>query len=273
MANNSINTNVGAQLALQVLNSTNRDLAATQNRISSGLKVSSAKDNGAIYAIAQKQRADVAAYGAVAQSLGRNKSVVDVALSAVDQVTDKLKDAKATLIALTDSSTSTENETSLGADYTDILAQIDDIVSGAAFDGINVLKASNDLKVRTNVDSATAVTIDFTSADTDSATLGLTAGNATKANAETELAAVDAALTTINTRAASLGRISSRFDSQLDFNSKIVDALNQGIGQLVDADLAEESAKLTALQTKQQLGVQALSVANSAPNAILSLFR
>ncbi|OGN50244.1 MAG: flagellin [Caulobacterales bacterium RIFOXYB1_FULL_67_16] len=253
---NSVNTNMGANVALQTLNATNKALATTQNRVSTGQAVSSAKDNGALFAIATNQRAEMAAQSSVKQSLQRGQSIVDVALAAGETVVAALTEMKSLAVAI-EAGGSSATTTALQADYDALQTEIDNALAGANFDGENLWTAS--VSVITDT-SATAYTIGMgTPADA-------TPSSATAANVQTAIEAFTADMATLGTQSKSLERM-------VTFAGKMEDALEAGIGNLVDADLAKESAKLTALQTKQQLGVQALSIANSSSQILLSLFR
>ena len=274
----SVNTNTSALTALQYLTNTNSELQTTENAVSSGLKVSSAKDNGAIFAIAQNMRGNVAGYSAVTDSLNRGISVVDTALSAAESVSDLLIQMKANALAASDTSLDTASRTSLAADFQSMAAQITSIVQNASFNGINLVSNSAGTGAGTSISA-------LASASDQSQTITVGAQNLTVTNlnvgtaytnqttAATMVATVSAAIATVNTSLSALSSGSKKFSIQADFVSKLSDTLTTGIGNLVDADMAKESALLTSLQTKQQLGIQALSIANSAPSTILSLFK
>ncbi len=253
---NSINTNYGANVALQTLNATNKALATTQNRVSTGQAVSSAKDNGAIFAIATNQRAELGSLTSVKQSLQRGQSIVDVALAAGDTVISALTEMKSLAVAI-EAGGSTATTTALQADYDALQTEIDNALAGANFDGENLWTASVDVISDT---SGTTYTVGM------AAPADATPAGATAAEVQTAIEAFTADLATLGTQSKSLER-------QTTFTSKMEDALEAGVGNLVDADLAKESARLTALQTKQQLGVQALSIANSSSSILLGLFR
>ena len=258
MANNSINVNAGALVALQNLNATNRSLAVTQNRVSTGLAVATAKDNGAIFAIATNQRAELGALNSVRQSLQRGQSIVDVALAAGDTVVSALTEMKALAVAI-EAGGSTATTDALQADYDALQDEIDAALAGANFDGVNLW---TDGAVNSVITDTGGTTYDIGFA----AAVDPTPTAATAAAVQTTIESFTASLATIGTQSKSLER-------QTTFNSKIQDAVEAGIGNLVDADLAKESARLTALQTKQQLGVQALSIANSSSQILLGLFQ
>ena len=308
---NSINVNAGALIALQNLNATNKALEVTQTRVNTGLKVSSAKDNGAIFAIATAQRAEMGAQDAVRQSMQRGQSILDVGLAAGDTVTAALNELKGIAVALADAPKTYDAAgavTGLGdsgkklvADFEAIVKEIHSALANANFDGGNVFKKqTTDLKVTTNTAAANntfTLKLAADAAGADGLGFGATAGTAgavgtynqatgawaAKANATTGLtpsaladysvANVEAAITSFSSTLADLGTKSKSLDRQLTFVNKLQDSMETGIGNLVDADLAKESARLTALQTKQQLGVQALSIANSSSQILLSLFR
>lgn len=276
MLSNSINTNASAMVALQNLNATNAQLTQTQTRINTGLKVSSAKDNGAIWAIAQNQRADVSAYSSVTDSLNRVSSTIDVAESAGETISDLLTQMKAKALAASDASLDQTSRDAMNEDFKSLRDQIAKTVSNANFNGANLLKSSApDLYALANTDGSSKLTVKAQSMGFGGSILTISAGaaftNATTASAM--IGKITTSLTNVNAAVAKLGTASKAFASQLSFVSKLSDAITAGIGNLVDADMAKESANLTALQTKQQLGIQALSIANQAPQAITSLFR
>ena len=269
----SVNTNPGALIALQNLNQTNRQLQITQERISTGLMVGSAKDNGAIFAIAQNMRADVAGLNAVKQSLDRGISVVDVALAAGEAVSDLLNQMKEKAVAAMDAGLDATSRAALSADFVALESQLTTIVDNAEFNGANLLqRTSSNLTVLAN-DSGGTITVnaqDFSTSDGLGISAALTLSTATAASAMATN--VDAAIATANSNLANLGTGSKSLATHAVFVGKLQDALTIGIGNLVDADLAKESATLQSLQIKQQLGAQALSIANSGPQVILSLF-
>ncbi len=274
----SVNTNTGAMTALQYLNDTNSQLQTTENAISSGLKVSSAKDNGAIYAIAQNMRGNVAGYSAVSDSLNRGISVVDTALSAAQSVSDLLIQMKQNALAASDSSLDQTSRNSLAADFQAMSDQITSIVENASFNGINIVSNSTGSGAGQDISALASAsdqsqTISVTGQDLTVGTLGVNAAYTTQTTAASMVATVSSALATVNTALSALSSGAKKFSIQADFVSKLSDTLTTGIGNLVDANMAQESATLTSLQTKQQLGIQALSIANQAPSSILSLFR
>jgi flagellin len=275
MPSNSINTNSGALVALQNLNVTASQLDKTQNRISTGLAVSSAKDNGAIWGIAQNSRASVNALDAVKSSLQRAQSTVDVAVSAGQTVSDLLNQIKSKTLAASDTSLDATSRTALGTDVTALTNQITRIVTNADFNGTNLVKSgATAISALANAAGSNVLTVAAQDLSVGGANLGaLGTVFTTATTAGTFLSAVNTAITKTNAAVATLGTASNALTTHLSFISTLQDTLTQGVGNLVDADVAKESASLTALQTKQQLGVQALSIANASKSGLLSLFR
>ena len=277
MALNSVNTNVGAMIALQNLSVTNSELQTVQNRINTGKAVSSAKDNGAIFAIAQGQRAELGAMNAVKDSLNRGQSAVDVALSAGESVSDLLSQMKEKALAATDKSLTTSARSALNEDFKAIRDQIATVVTNAKFNGVNLLDNStgtNGYKALANTSGTTIkVAGENLSLGGTNVTVTATTTIGTSTLATTALGLVNASIDKVSASLARLGTGSKSFGTHLTFVGKLQDTIEAGIGNMVDADLAKESARLQALQTKQQLGVQALSIANSSTSMLLGLFR
>ena len=278
MTINSVNTNASALVALQNLNSTNAQLNQVQTRINTGQKVSSAKDNGAIWAIAQNQRADIAAYGSVTDSLNRVSSTIDVAVSAGETISDLLTQLKAKALAASDASLDTTGRSALNEDFKALRDQIKKTIDNASFNGANLLKtAATAIYGLANTDGSSKLTVQPAilglGASGSAITFAATASFNSAATASALIATVSTSLTNVNAAVAKLGTASKAFALQLSFVSKLSDAITAGVGNLVDADVAKESANLTALQTKQQLGIQALSIANQSPQSLLSLFK
>ena len=273
----TINTNPGAMIALQNLNRTNMDLQEVQQRINTGLEVSSAKDNGGVFAIAQSMRADVGGYKAVTQSLDLAASTVDVALAAGEAVSDLLVEMKEKALAGSDSSLDTASRTALNEDFKALRDQITTIVSNAEFNGTNLINGSvtPGISALANADGSNSITIDDEDISLGGTivTVAATASFSTAAAASTQATAIEASLDNLNASLARLGTGSRSLEVHKTFVGKLSDALEKGIGNLVDADLARESARLQSLQVKQQLGIQALSIANSAPSTVLGFFR
>jgi len=276
MALNSVNTNSGALVALQNLQSTNAELATVQSRINTGKKVNSAKDNGAIWAIAQGQRGEISALGAVKDSLARGQSAVDVSLAAGESVSDLLVQLKEKALAATDKSLTTSARKALNEDFKSIRDQIGTVVSNAKFNGVNLINGSltNGYQALSNTTGSTIkVASENMSLSGSVVTLTKTESIGTGTLATSTLAKVEASINNVSASLARLGTGSKSLETHQTFVGKLADALEVGVGNLVDADLAKESARLQSLQTKQQLGVQALSIANSSTSILLGLFR
>jgi flagellin len=273
---NSVNTNVGALIALQNLNVTNAELSATQTRINTGKKVANAKDNGAIWAIAQGQRADIGALGAVKSSLDRGISAVDVSLAAGESVSDLLLQLKEKALAATDKSLSTASRKALNEDFKAIRDQINTVAANADFNGINLLKTgATGFQALANAAGSTSMTVtsEVLALGSTNVTVATTTTIGTSTQATAALGLVNASIDNVSSALARLGTKAKALETHRNFVGKLTDALESGVGNLVDADLAKESAKLQSLQTKQQLGVQALGIANQSPQILLSLFR
>ena len=273
---NSVNTNVGALIALQNLNATNAELAITQSRINTGKKIASVKDNGAIWAIAQGQRADIGALGAVKQSLDRGVAAVDVALAAGETVSDLLLQLKEKALAATDASLKTAARAALNEDFEALRDQIATVTNNAEFNGVNLLKTgATGFNALANAQGNATITVaaEVMSLGGSIVTVATTQAIDTLTKASNALTAVNNSIDAVSGALARLGTKSKALTTHLTFVGKLTDSLESGVGNLVDADLAKESAKLQALQTKQQLGVQALSIANQTPQLVLSLFR
>ncbi|QYF87524.1 flagellin [Brevundimonas sp. PAMC22021] len=344
---NSVNTNRSALVALQNLNATNRQLDDTQSRVNTGKVINSAKDNGALWAVAQNQTNQMNALEPVKQSLQRGQSTIDVAMAAGDTVKDLLSQMRNLVLAASDPSADKASLDAYEEDFKNLATQINTTIQGASFNGVNMIAnldangalvgkstvatetaTGKSLKALASADGKTTINVagvNFglytTQKDAGTTTTAGTvtgagaAGSAsngaatgikvasdsftvrrasakvhsddavtTPANAVADETAragewsalmkqVDDSINYVTSTLTKLGTGSKSLDNQLLFTSKLADSLETGIGNLVDADLAKESARLTALQTKQQLGVQALSIANAAPQTILSLFQ
>jgi flagellin len=272
----SVNTNVGSMTALQYLNQTQGQLSQTQEAINSGLKVADAKDNGAIYAIAQNQRGSVAGYQSVLNSLSNGSSSIDVALSAGQSISDLLIQLKQQALSAADPSLDTASRQALNANFTALRDQITTIVKNAVFNNFNLVDgATNSIQALASSDGTRRVTAQAQNLSLSGSivTLKSTATISTQAKASALIATLQTSLTNVNGALAKLSAGAAKFSIQATFTQKLSDTLTAGIGNLVDANMAQESATLQSLQVKQQLGIQALSIANQAPQSILSLFK
>jgi flagellin len=263
-------------VALENLNATQSELSQTQGRISTGLKVASAKDDASTWAIAQNQRATSMSLSAVKDSLTRGTSAIDVALSAGGSVSDLLLQMKTKALAASDPGLDANSRSALNEDFKAMRDQITVIIGNADFNGANLLKqGATDLFALANADGSVKLTANAEDMSLGGTIIGIqstdTIGTATTASAM--IATAQSSIDAVSAALARLGTQSKSFDRHLAFVTKLQDTIDAGIGNLVDADLAKESAKLQALQTKQQLGVQALAIANQTPTIVLSLFK
>jgi len=279
----SVNTNVGAMVALQNLAATQSQLMTTQNRVNTGLKVASAKDNAAIWAIAQNQRATSNSLNSVISSLQRGQSTVDVALSAGNSVSDLLLQMKEKALAASDSTLDTNSRNALNSEFISLRDQINKTVTNAVFNGGNMLLGASTggtattVKALANADATSVITVQAQDLSLGGAALGAGVGTTatigTVTQATNMIASLNTAIAGVSSALGKLGTGSKALSSHLTFINNLQNTVDAGIGNLVDADLAKESANLQALQTKQQLGIQALSIANQSSSILLGLFR
>jgi flagellin len=277
MINNSINTNVGAMVALRNLSAVNRDLGIVQDRVSTGLRVSNAKIDASVFSVGQGLRADLKSYEAVATALASGKGVLSVAISAATAMSDLMQDVKAKIVQLADESLTTQMRATYEDDLESMVGQLRNFVGRAEYNSISIIgTAAADISVVRGVDG-TALTIRSQTLEVDLGTFSTTAvALASALSAQGALSAGGVWQTFFDALGTALGELGAdnrAVEFQLTFNQSIADAVSEGLGSLVDADLAKESAKLQALQTKQQLSVQTLSIANAAPQTLLGLFR
>jgi len=271
---NSVNTNVGALVALQNLNSTNTELNSVQSRINTGKKVASAKDNGAIWAIAQNQRGESAALNAVKDSLQRGQSAVDVALAAGESISDLLLQMKEKALAASDRTLDTASRTALNTEFKSLRDQIAKVAANADFNGANLIKqGGTTISALANASGTSKITVSAQALSLTGLSISATAAFTTATNASSQLTVINAAISNSSAKLAQLGTGAKSLESALTFVNKLQDTIDAGVGNLVDADLAKESARLQALQTRQQLGIQALAIANSSSSSLLGLFR
>ncbi|MCP5075702.1 MAG: flagellin [Rhodobacteraceae bacterium] len=305
---NSINTNIAAMTALQSLNQTNKSLLETQNRISTGLAVATASDNAAYFSIATTMKSDNAALSTVQDALGLGAATVDVAYTALDSTIKVVDEIKTKLVAAREPGV---DRVAIQAEISELQNQLTSIADSASFNGENFLSVDSDaadynatktvvasftrsgstisigtigidITATTLFDAGTGTAIldtvysatsgtTFTVANLDISALTDAAADLT--DLEDMIQTVDTAFGAITTGASNLGAASKRIELQSEFVGNLMDAIERGVSQLVDADMNEESTKLQALQVQQQLGIQALSIANSGSQNILSLFR
>jgi flagellin len=300
MSVGSVNTNNAAYVALQSLNNTSSALASVQKQISTGYRVDDATDDGGAFAVAQKVRSDVGALTSVNQQLGNAKGLVTTALSSLTSISNSVTAAKALLVKISDQSISDDQRNQYITSYTELVKSVADNVDNSTYNGQTLLGSASGAvsgasKSVINNESGSTSTLNAedvsTLANTLAALIGatfsrssagvdtITLAASTSDAQTTALAALqpnagfDNAQTGLNNQLNQAGADSNYLDSQITFNSNKIDSLNSGLGALVDADLSKESAVLQSLQIKQQLGTQALSIANQSPQSLLSLFK
>ena len=304
----SIMTNVSAMTALKSLAATNKALATTQGRISTGLRVSEASDNAAYWSIATTMRSDNKALSTVQDALGLGAAKLDVAYTGLNKAIEVVDEIKAKLVAATEPGV---DKAKIQSEISALQEQLISNAGAASFSGENWLSvdsSAGDYAATKSIvssftrasDGSVAVStidIDITATelfdandqsgilDTEFTTTGagavtvsvstldITAAGLDDTDFAEMISAVDTAIQDIATAAADLGASKKRVSMQQDFVSSLMDAIDRGVGQLVDADMNKESTRLQALQVQQQLGIQALSIANSNSQTILSLFR
>ena len=276
---NSINTNAQSLIALQSLNITNDQLSTTQKRVSTGFRVSDARDDGGAFAVAQSVRSDMAGVVAVNEQLGGIKGILETTFAALSVVSDTMKQLRATLTRLADGAISSEQRTAYAEQYTFLAKQVASFVDDATYNGRTLLSTVS--TAIPNGGNITAIRNEagglFTIEAVDGSALKLTATAPTNAAAaQTSInsgGAFDIAEAAISKALNQFGASMAFVDSQISYNSKKSDAMSNGLGALVDADLARESSTLEALKVRQQLGVQTLGLANQGPQVLLGLFR
>jgi len=303
MSLNSVNTNVAAQVALASLNHTSAQLEATQKRISTGYRVADAADDGGAYAVAQRVRADVGALTSVNEQLGNAKGLVSTSLKALSNISDYVNKAQGLLVTIGGTAITQETRDQAVISYKSLVSQVANIVDNSKYNGQTLLGSVSGTPVagasKTVINSESGSTSTLSGEDVSGLantlatligstfarsaggvdTFGTIATGQDQSSAATALSATSGATafsTALKGGANQLNQVgadSNLLDATISFNTSKIDSLNAGLGALIDTDLSKESAKLQSLQIKQQLGTQALSLANQAPQALLSLFK
>jgi len=276
---NSVNTNVGALVALSSLRGVNSELDKTSKRVQTGFRVADAADDAAVFAVAQGIRGNVKAYASVQSSLAAGEGLGQVTAAALTGVSNLLGDIKAKFANLADGSLTTDQRTVYQDDVNQLLAQVSNYVNQATYNGKNLLNVSGGTEVTFVADvSGTTLSLNTTSAGGLASavtlfTASFAADYTSAADYGTAIASLGVLEQTVNTLSATVAAQSRSITLQKGFVEDLVDATKKGLGALVDADVASESATLQSLQVRQQLNIQALSIANQQPNTLLSLFR
>jgi flagellin len=277
MSFNSVNTNRQAVFALQSLNQTNAELGFTQKRVSTGYRVSDARDDGGAFAVAQAVRSDVAGVTAVGEQLGGTRGILSTTFASLSVVSDTMKQARAVLTRLADAAVTGDSRLQYESQYTLLVNQIGSFIDDAFYNGRTLLSTTgpsggNIVSIRNEtggtftINAVNGANLKLLSAVPTTAALAVARLTSGTGDFDVKDAAISSALN-------SFGAQMQFVENQQVYNSKKVDALNDGLGALVDADLAKESSNLEALQTRQELGLQTLSLANQGPQVLLSLFR
>jgi flagellin len=283
MALGSVNTNTTAMIALRSLETTNAQLATTQKEISTGYRVADSTDDGAAYAIAQNIRSTVGALTSANQQLGNVQGLLSTTQAGLNNISTTLASMRDVLVKLSDGNTQGNDRTNYFSQYQSLVSNLQGFIQDASYNGKTLIGNTTDsngtfgrIAVARNESGSTYGIGTFSG----SALYGSIAFTSTQlSDASTVQALITASGTFINQQNSiglELNKIGSAINyvnNQVSYNSDKIDALNSGLGALVDADLAKESAQLTSLQIRQQLGTQALSLANSSPNSLLSLFK
>jgi flagellin len=283
MALNSVNTNDSAMVALQSLQTTNSQLDTVKKQVSTGYRVADAVDDGAAYAIAQGIRSNVGALTSANQQLGNSQGLLATTMSGLSNISHTMVSMRDVLVKLSDSSVTGTDRTNYTQQYNTMLSNVSTFVQDANYDGKTLIgntTGSNGtfsrVAVARNESGGTFGVATFGG----SAMLGSIGFSTTSLSGASTVAALVTATGTfmnqfnaISTALNKIGSETNYVNNQVSYNSNKIDALNSGVGSLVDADLAKESAQLQSLQIRQQLGTQSLSLANQAPAALLSLFK
>ncbi|WP_435164508.1 flagellin [Falsirhodobacter sp. 1013] len=291
----SILTNSSAMVALQTMKGINSNLNQVQNEISTGKSVSSAKDNAAVWSISKTMESDVSNFETIGENLSLGQSTVSVAREAATSVTDRLTEMKNKIVSA--QGKTGEDQKTIQADIDALKEQIKSTVDSAQFNGVNLVSsddykvddadATSGYQVLSSLNRGTDGTVTTGKITVSGQNLSQDAGGGLEGLADITLTPaageeldIDALLTQMDTligvatdAAASFGSKENQLTMQSDFVSKLSDAVETGIGAMVDADMEEASARLQALQVQQQLSTQSLSIANQAPQSILSLFQ
>jgi flagellin len=291
MSLNSVNTNMGAMVALQSLNTTQQQLATTQKRISTGYRVADSTDDGAAYAVAQGIRSTVGALTSANQQLGGIQGLLSVTQSSMNDISNAMASMRNVLVKLADSNVRGTDRDNYVTQFQSLQANVRNFIADSGYNGktlVGDLTGHTDSYGRTAVvrnesgatygiaafsGSAIYAAITFTHLFTAAKLKATSTSAASFAALITATGGFMTELSSVNTELNTIGSAINYVNAQVTYNNDKIDALNSGLGSLIDADLAKESAQLTALQIRQQLGTQALSLANQAPQTLLSLFK
>jgi flagellin len=287
MSVNSVNTNVGAMIALQSLNETNSALAATEKQVSTGYRVADATDDGAAYAVAQSVRSSVGALTTANQQLGTVQGLLSTTQSGLNNISNTMASMRDVLVNLSNGGNSATQQNSYITQYKSLLQNVQTFVQDTAYSGKtligNLTGSSGNFGTVTTIRNENGATYTLATAGMSAVYNKITISSVLAETGATLAGSVAAVIKsggtfltqmdTVGTALNTVGSEANYVTNQVNFNSDKIDSMNTGLGSLVDADLAKESAQLQALQIRQQLGTQALSLANQAPQTLLSLFK
>jgi flagellin len=275
MSINSVQTNAGAMIALQSLNKTTTDMAAAQKQVSTGYRVADATDDGAAFAVAQSVRSTVSSLTTANQQLGNVQGLITTTQTGLTSVSNTMASMREVLVSLGDGNLSTTQRAQYTSQYNSLLSAVKNNIADSGYNGKTLIGSGAKDVLTIRNEAGDTYTIATFGGAAMAASLALATGTAATATAMRTLltGAFDTQVGKVGTALNTIGSEANFVSSQITFNNNKVDSLNAGLGSLVDADLAKESAQLQALQIRQQLGTQALSMANQAPQALLSLFK
>ena len=300
---NSVQTNTGAATALRALSGAASELATTQRRLATGLRVGSVRDNGAVWAVAQSQRGEILALGAITTGLRRSESIVDVAIASGEAIADLLAQMKEKALSASDEGLSSASRAMLDQDFRGLRDQVTRVVEAAQFDGANLIdydaeefqvlaglgstvqtineppRTLKNGKVKAGksgtfvIRSTITVVPEYLYLGGPQVTVGSGAALTNAAASKVLVGEISTSIINVGQSLSRLGSSSRQLARQQDFLAKVRDGLTKGVGDLVDADIGKETARLRAMETRQQLNLQSLSIANDAPKVLLGLFR
>ena len=284
---NSINTNRQAVFAMQTLNFNTTELNGVQKRVSTGFRVADSRDDTGAFSVAQAVRSDIAGVTAVNEQLGGARGILATTLSALGEVSNTMQQIRTTLTRLGDSNVVGDSRLQYQEQFASLVQQTRNFLTDATYNGRSLLPVSgtaggsisgirNESGAQYSIAGVAASTLVIGGTMTGPIVVPTSAAEAigyfsgAVTSTGTNLFSVE---NRVNNALASFGASAKFVDNQVAFNTKRIDALTDGLGALVDADLAKESARMTALQTRQELSLQTLSMANQTPQKLLSLFR
>lgn len=272
----SINTNASSLLGIRSLQKSSNTLAGTQRELATGQKVSSVKDNAAILSISQILQSDVAGLNSVKSSLDNAISSSDVALAAGGSVSDLLISLKEKAVKAADPGLDDQSRLALNDEFVALRDQITSIVDSADFNGKNALKSSgDDITALIGAEGEGSITIAAQDLSLGGSNVTLGSGDTirTQADAEAAVAAIEDSISNVSDALSTIGSGAAQLEQTKDFTEVLQAKTQEGLGNLVDANLASTSAQFEADQVKQSLGVLSLSISNQAPASLLALFQ